>query len=102
MNATTMDAAAQSRASVTEAPKPAVRRLLEPVTEVLGGVLGLVLLCYKETFWCRIVFVGSRLSSPGPQQRRFAAYMEGLADAAGHADRHTPLKNYCTGLLLPG
>jgi SRSO17 transposase len=25
-----------------------------------------------------------------------------LAKAAGHADRHTPLKNYCTGLLLPG
>jgi len=46
--------------------------------------------------------VGSRLSTPGPQQRRFAAYIEGLADAAGHADRHTPLKNYCTGLLLPG
>jgi SRSO17 transposase len=46
--------------------------------------------------------VGSRLSSPGPQQRRFAAYIEGLAEAAGHADRHTPLKNYCTGLLLPG
>jgi SRSO17 transposase len=46
--------------------------------------------------------VGSRLSSPGPQQRRFAAYIEGLANAAGHADRHTPLKNYCTGLLLPG
>jgi SRSO17 transposase len=46
--------------------------------------------------------VGSRLSSPGPQQRRFAAYIEGLADAAGHADRHTPLKNYCSGLLLPG
>src|SRR6202045_3477270 len=62
----------------------------------------LVLLCYKQTFCCRIVFVGSRLSSPGPQQRRFAAYIEGLANAAGHADRHTPLKNYCTGLLLPG
>ena len=46
--------------------------------------------------------MGSRLSSPGPQQRRFAAYIEGLAKAAGHADRHTPLKNYCTGLLLPG
>jgi SRSO17 transposase len=46
--------------------------------------------------------VGSRLSSPGPQQRRFAAYIGGLANAAGHADRHTPLKNYCTGLLLPG
>jgi SRSO17 transposase len=27
--------------------------------------------------------------------------MEGLARAAGHADRHVPLKNYCTGLLLP-
>ena len=46
--------------------------------------------------------MGSRLSSPGPQQRRFAAYIEGLANAAGHADRHTPLKNYCKGLLLPG
>jgi SRSO17 transposase len=28
--------------------------------------------------------------------------MEGLAKAAGHADRHEPLKNYCKGLLLPG
>jgi SRSO17 transposase len=28
--------------------------------------------------------------------------MDGLAEAAGHADRHTPLKNYCKGLLLPG
>jgi len=46
--------------------------------------------------------VGSRLSSPGPQQRRFAAYIEGLAKAAGHADRQTPLENYCKGLLLPG
>jgi SRSO17 transposase len=46
--------------------------------------------------------VGSRLSSPGPQQRRFAAYIEGLANAARHADRHTPLKNYCIGLLLSG
>ena len=33
---------------------------------------------------------------------RFAAYIEGLAEAAGHAERHAPLKNYCTGLLLPG
>jgi SRSO17 transposase len=39
---------------------------------------------------------------PGPQERRFAAYIEGLAKAAGHADRVVPLKNYCTGLLLPG
>ena len=28
--------------------------------------------------------------------------MNGLAKAAGHADRHAPLKNYCKGLLLPG
>ena len=41
-------------------------------------------------------------SAPGPQEKRFAAYMEGLAQAAGHADRATPLKLYCTGLLLPG
>jgi SRSO17 transposase len=46
--------------------------------------------------------VGTRLSAPGPQQRRFAAYIEGLATAAGHEDRHEPLKNYCKGLLLPG
>jgi len=31
-----------------------------------------------------------------------AAYIDGLAQAAGHADRHMPLKNYCRGLLLPG
>jgi SRSO17 transposase len=28
--------------------------------------------------------------------------MEGLANAAGHEDRHAPLKNYCKALLLPG
>jgi SRSO17 transposase len=46
--------------------------------------------------------MGTRLSAPGPQEKRFAAYIEGLAKAAGHADRRTPLKNYCTGLLLAG
>jgi SRSO17 transposase len=46
--------------------------------------------------------MGTRLSAPGPQEKRFAPYMEGLAKAAGHADRRTPLQNYCTGLLLPG
>lgn len=25
-----------------------------------------------------------------------------MAEAAGHVDRHTPLINYCKGLLLPG
>ena len=46
--------------------------------------------------------MGSRLSAPGPQEKRFAACMDGLANGAGHADRHEPLKSYCKGLLLPG
>ena len=46
--------------------------------------------------------MGSRLSAPGPQEERFAAYIEGLAGAAGHEDRRTPLTDYCKGLLLPG
>jgi SRSO17 transposase len=40
--------------------------------------------------------------APGAQQKRLAAYRDGLAQAAGHADREEPLKAYCTGLLLPG
>ena len=40
-------------------------------------------------------------SAPGPQQRRFAAYLDSLARAAKHADRSEPLRNYCRGLLLP-
>ncbi len=46
--------------------------------------------------------MGSSLSAPGPQEKRFAAYLDGLANAAGHLDRHTPLKNHFKGLLLPG
>ena len=41
-------------------------------------------------------------TAPGQQEQRLAAYIGGLAEAAEHADRHAPLKNYCTGLLLPG
>src|SRR6266849_10347950 len=40
--------------------------------------------------------------APGAQAKRFAAYLNRLAQAAEHADRATPLKSYCTGLLLPG
>jgi SRSO17 transposase len=40
--------------------------------------------------------------APGAQQKRFAAYLDRLAQAAGHLDRVIPLKSYCTGLLLPG
>jgi SRSO17 transposase len=46
--------------------------------------------------------VGSRLSAPGPQEKRFTAYTNSLANAAGHQDRHVPLQNYCKGLLLEG
>lgn len=42
------------------------------------------------------------IPAPGPQEKRFAAYMDGLAQAAEHADRRIPLRNYCMGLLLPG
>src|SRR5215217_9062024 len=33
---------------------------------------------------------------------RFAAYVDGLASVIGHADRIGPLRDYCTGLMLPG
>src|SRR2546421_12932881 len=34
--------------------------------------------------------------------QRFAAYVERLATALGHRDRHGPLRAYVTGLCLPG
>jgi SRSO17 transposase len=40
--------------------------------------------------------------APGAQQERFAAYLDHLAQAAGHRDRAIPLQSYCKGLLLPG
>lgn len=46
--------------------------------------------------------MSAQSSAPGPQQKRFAAYLDGLAEVVGHADRIQPLKSYCTGLLLPG
>jgi len=33
---------------------------------------------------------------------RFAGYVEGLASVIGHADRAGPLRDYCTGLVMPG
>jgi SRSO17 transposase len=33
--------------------------------------------------------------------RRFAAYVDDLASVIGHADRERPLRDYCTGLLMP-
>ena len=34
-------------------------------------------------------------------QARFAAYVEALTTVIGHADRAAPLRDYCTGLLMP-
>ena len=33
---------------------------------------------------------------------RFAAYVEAITPALGHADRAAPFQSYCAGLLLPG
>lgn len=35
------------------------------------------------------------------QAERSQAYLDGLADAAGHADRRIPIENYTKGLMLP-
>jgi SRSO17 transposase len=38
----------------------------------------------------------------GTSEARFAAYVQGLSSVLGHADRIGPLRDYCTGLMLPG
>jgi len=40
--------------------------------------------------------------SPRASEQRFAAYLDLLSGALGHADRIAPLHAYCTGLLVPG
>ena len=35
-------------------------------------------------------------------EARFSAYVESLASVIGHANRVSPLKDYCIGLILPG
>ena len=42
------------------------------------------------------------LEQAGDGEARFAAYVAGLASVVGHADRAGPLRDYCTGLMLPG
>src|SRR5580693_10523885 len=51
--------------------------------------------------YCFVVSATST-RAPGAQQKRLAAYLDSLAQAAGHSDRIGPFKAYCTGLLLPG
>jgi SRSO17 transposase len=35
------------------------------------------------------------------RDERFSQYVEGLASVIGHADRANPLRDYCTGLMMP-
>jgi SRSO17 transposase len=35
-------------------------------------------------------------------EARFASYVAGLGSVLGHAERTRPLRDYCTGLMLPG
>jgi SRSO17 transposase len=41
------------------------------------------------------------MSSDESSEARFAAYVDALVGVIGHADRATPLRDYCTGLLMP-
>src|SRR6195256_4776555 len=41
------------------------------------------------------------LQRANDSESRFAAYVEGLVSVIGHADRARPLRDYCTGLIMP-
>jgi SRSO17 transposase len=42
------------------------------------------------------------LDQIGASEVRFAEYVAGLGSVIGHAERTRPLRDYCTGLMLPG
>src|SRR5450755_4407242 len=42
------------------------------------------------------------LDQDGDGETRFSAYVAGLGSVIGHVDRTGPLRDYCTGLILPG
>lgn len=46
--------------------------------------------------------MSAKIEISDARQQRLTAYLDRLAEAAGHADRAVPLTLYCTGLLLPG
>ena len=45
---------------------------------------------------------GREAGRPRAGEDRFAAYLEAIVAALGHASRTDPARAYCTGLLLPG
>src|SRR5256885_12162192 len=42
------------------------------------------------------------LDQGGDSETRFADYVAGLGSVIGHVERTRPLRDYCTGLMLPG
>ena len=42
------------------------------------------------------------LGQGGDSETRFAEYVAGLGSVIGHVERTRPLRDYCTGLMLPG
>src|SRR3979409_1669841 len=42
------------------------------------------------------------LDQDGDSETRFSAYVAGLGSVIGHVERTRPLRDYCTGLMLPG
>ena len=42
------------------------------------------------------------LDHGGDSETRFAEYVAGLGSVIGHVERTSPLRDYCTGLMLPG
>src|SRR4249919_2783336 len=41
------------------------------------------------------------LRAADDSESRFSAYVEGLVSVIGHANRAKPLRDYCTGLMMP-
>jgi hypothetical protein len=42
------------------------------------------------------------LLAEGGIEARFATSISGLCEVIGHVDRAAPLRDYCTGLVMPG
>ncbi len=40
-------------------------------------------------------------ATSGGSEAGFAAYVEALGKALGHADRQEPMRDYCLGLMMP-
>src|SRR5580704_8300337 len=82
------------------------------LVSIFSGESGLIVLSQKVTgevfenhLWRRIPLehrgLGMGLHGANNIEVRFAGYIEGLTSVIGHADRAGPLRDYCTGLVMP-